>query len=254
MNRLPLLVALGLLAACGELDPCPRCLQPSASPVIELAPRDLTSATQPRQTAVGARVQLGVYPDKATMLASIAEQLQILDAAGGPVEAEPVLTLAEGSVAASFVELRPKAPLAQTWHRLVLAQVPAGARLASEASARFHPGHRPTLISVALCPKVSSDGHVFHHVDFEFSEPVKASRGQVQDFLQLLPPASGSGSCEWGGAGYLCDGFARTDAFTVRVQPGLVGEEGTPVTTLGGEASFEATLVAPATGCARAEP
>ncbi len=101
----------------------------------------------------------------------------------------------------------------------------------------------------------------FDEVHFSFSEPVSAGAGAVKDLLLVVPPASGGGSCEWDSAqspsasfGYFCRGFSETDTFAVSVADGLVGGDGTPVTTLAGQSSYQASLTGSATDCVSVQP
>jgi len=275
LRTLSFLAALVAMVSCGSSGKVPtaQAIQPRSAPLVVLLPADLSSATVESKTALRAEVELGSWADKSGMLASVAAALKILpDGKTDAVDCDVVTTLKEGRFDRSVVELRPKQALALQWHRLSLENVPAGAELQGANSVRFHPGHRPTLSRVQLCVKVGTQSKageatseiVDHWFSFRFSEPVKASTGVPGDLIKVTPPPSTSGTCELNLSSqasgstsnleWLCRQFLQSDRFHVAVLPGLVGTDGSPVTTFSGATTFEADL-GPVTGsCADVLP
>jgi hypothetical protein len=250
-----LAVVMAIVAAAGCAAPCD-CGPLYRVPSVRLTPTDLTSATQVSQTPVGASVYTGAYSDRLGMLAAVGTALKIVpEGATDPVDCEVVGPSAGNSD--GLVEVRPKQPLQQVWHRLSLdlGSIPAGVAVQGPTTIRFHPGHKPTVSKVELCVKIGtgSGGQIVDHIfDFGFSEPISAGSGSVTATLQVTAPASVTGSCEWSsdpepGARFtfMCHQYAPTDIFHVALAPGLVSADGSPVTTFSGQTSFEGSLGPP---------
>jgi hypothetical protein len=158
----------------------------------------------------------------------------------------------------AYVELRPKAPLAKSWHVLSLSSVPSGLRLAPWSAptppagayaARFHLESQPVLSRMLICKKDAG----FHRVVFEFSENVQPVAGtKIEALVKVTQPSTGR-TCTVVGSGPIpassmrwvdqsCENFAETATWTINLLPGLVSPVGRAVTTFDGATAVQRTL------------
>lgn len=154
-----------------------------------------------------------------------------------------------------YVQLNPKASLADSWHVLALASVPLGIKLSTWSwptpgigvfAARFHPKSQPSVLQAVFCKKSAG----VWTATVEFSQNLQATASQLNTLIQLKQPGavcalavSGpvpTSSAKW--AQWKCEGLDATKEVQLSFTTGLSSADGTPLKGPSGAATWTSSL------------